>query len=121
MRLYLRPHLGHMRRDKLRVAHLEGMFDAIVEHNDVIAEYRASKDPRKVAAVKWQRPVGPTSIRRIRETLRAALSPAVKEGLLTVNVASLVELPPRPNARPRRCGPTSGWRGGGRRERFRRG
>ncbi len=101
VRLYLRPHLGHIRRDKLRVAHLEGMFDAIVEHNDVIAEYRASKDPRKVAAVKWQRPVGPTSIRRIRETLRAALSPAVKEGLLTVNVASLVELPPakRPTAK----------------------
>jgi integrase len=94
VRLYLRPHLAHIRRDKLSVAHLDGMFDAIVEHNDVIAEYRASGDPRKVAAVKWQRPVGPTSIRRIRETLRAILSPAVKEGLLTVNVASLVELPP---------------------------
>ncbi len=94
VRLYLGPHLGHIRRDKLRVAHLEGMFDAIVEHNDLIAEYRASGDPRKVAAVKWQRPVGPTSIARIRETLRAVLSPAVKEGLLTVNVASLVELPP---------------------------
>ncbi len=82
VRLYLRPHLGHIRRDKLRVAHLEGMFDAIVEHNDVIAEYRASGDPRKIEAVKWQRPVGPTSIRRIRETLRAVLSPAVKEGLI---------------------------------------
>lgn len=41
MRLYLRPHLGHIRRDKVRVAHLEGMFDAIVEHNYVIAECRA--------------------------------------------------------------------------------
>ncbi|WP_199754048.1 hypothetical protein [Amycolatopsis sp. WAC 01375] len=55
--------------------HLESMFDAIVEHNDRIAEYRNSGDPLKIAAVKWQRPVGPTSIRRIRETLRAVLTP----------------------------------------------
>ncbi|MEV4604980.1 hypothetical protein AB0K15_47510 [Amycolatopsis sp. NPDC049253] len=50
--LYLRPHLAHIRRDKLSVAHPDGMFDAIVEHNDLIAEYRASGDPCKVAAVK---------------------------------------------------------------------
>ncbi|MDT8912036.1 hypothetical protein [Amycolatopsis sp. PS_44_ISF1] len=77
------------------------MFDAIVEHNDVIAEYRACGDPRKVAAVKWKRPVGPTSIRRIQETLRAVLGPAVKEDLLTVNVASLVELPPASRPTPK--------------------
>ncbi|QYN21956.1 hypothetical protein [Amycolatopsis sp. DSM 110486] len=101
VRLYFRPHLAHIRRDKLSVAHLDGMFDAIVEHNDLIAEYRASGDSRKIAVVKWQRPVGPTSVRRIRETLRAMLSPVVKEGLLVVNVASLVELPPavRPKAK----------------------
>nr|WP_297541010.1 site-specific integrase [Amycolatopsis sp.] len=101
VRLYLRPHLAHIRRDKLRVAHLAGMFDAIDEHNEVIGEYRSSGDPKKVAAVKWQRPVGPTSIRRIRETLRAVLNPAVKEGLLTVNVASLVELPPANRPKPK--------------------
>ncbi|MEV7551976.1 tyrosine-type recombinase/integrase [Amycolatopsis sp. NPDC089917] len=101
VRLYLGPHLGHIRRDKLGVPHLESMFDAIVEHNDRIAEYRNSGDPQKIAAVKWQRPVGPTSIRRIRETLRAVLSPAVKQGLLTVNVASLVELPPAKRPTPK--------------------
>lgn len=101
VRLYLRPHLGHLRRDKLRVAHCTGMFDAIVEHNEIIQEYRDSGDPRKVAAVKWQRPVGPTSIRRIRETLRVVLNPAIKEGLLRVNVASLVQLPPANRPKPK--------------------
>ncbi|WP_158888200.1 hypothetical protein [Amycolatopsis anabasis] len=55
--------------------------------------------------MKWQRPVGATSLNRIRETLRAILSLAVKQGLLTVNVAKLVELPPviwpKPKAGPR--------------------
>jgi len=70
------------------------MFEAIVEHNERIEEYRASGDPVRIATVKWQRPVGPTSLNRIRETLRAILSPRVKQGLLTVNVAKFVELPP---------------------------
>ena len=69
------------------------MFEAIVDHNEIIAEYRASGDPRKIAAVKWQRPVGLSSLHRIKETLRAILRPAVDQGLLTHNVAKLVELP----------------------------
>ncbi|GAA3549645.1 tyrosine-type recombinase/integrase [Amycolatopsis ultiminotia] len=101
VRLYLRPHLGKVRRDRLRVGHLDAMFEAIVERNEVIGEYRASGDPRKIAAVKWQRPVGPSSLHRIRESLRAILSPAVKEGLLVVNVAKLVELPAAVRPRPK--------------------
>lgn len=101
VRLYLRPHLGKVRRDRVRVGHLDAMFEAIVDHNEVIAEYRASGDPREIAAVKRQRPVGPSSLHRIRESLRAILSPAVKEGLLSVNVAKLVELPPAVRPRPR--------------------
>src|SRR5207248_1997601 len=77
------------------------MFEAIIEHKERIEEYRASGDPRKIAAVKWQRPVGPTALNRIRETLRAILSPAFKEGLLTVNVAKLVELPPAIRPKPK--------------------
>ncbi|MEU3273041.1 hypothetical protein ABZ639_19545 [Saccharomonospora sp. NPDC006951] len=53
-----------------------------------------------MSSVKWQRPVGPTSLNRIRETLRAVLRPAVTEGLLTVNVAKLVELPASNRPRP---------------------
>jgi len=77
------------------------MFEAIVERNELIAEYRASGDPRKVAAVKWQRPVGQTSLHRIKETLRAILRPAVDQGLLTHNVAKLVELPLAVRPRPK--------------------
>lgn len=73
--------------------HLAAMYDSLEEHNELIAVYRASGDPRKVAAVKWQRPVGPSSIHRINGTLKTCLNLPVKEGLLVVNVASLVELP----------------------------
>ncbi len=101
VRLYSRPHLGRVRRDRLRVGHLDAMFEAIVERNEVIAEYRASGDPRKIAAVKWQRPVGPASLNRIKETLRAILRPAVDEGLLTHNVAKLVKLPAAERPKPK--------------------
>ncbi|GAA1034229.1 tyrosine-type recombinase/integrase [Amycolatopsis albidoflavus] len=93
VRLYLGPHLGQVRRRKLQVRHLDAMYDAIEEHNELIAVYRESGDPRKIAAVKWQRPVGPTSIHRINGTLKTCLNRPVKQGLLVVNVASLVELP----------------------------
>ncbi|MGW7538604.1 DNA methyltransferase [Amycolatopsis sp. NPDC054798] len=68
--------------------------DAIEEHNELIAVYRESGDPRKIAAVKWQRPVGPSSTHRINGILKTCLNRPVKQGLLVVNVASLVELPP---------------------------
>lgn len=57
-----------------------------MERNELIADYRASGDPRKMAAVKWQRPV---------------LRPFVDEGLLTRNVAKLVELPPAVRPKPK--------------------
>ncbi|MET9263837.1 hypothetical protein [Amycolatopsis sp. NPDC004079] len=98
---YVRLYLEKIRRDKLRGGHLDAMFEAIVEHNDLIEEYRASGDPDKVAAVKWQRPVGLMSLQRIREALRALLNRRVKEGLLTVNVAVLVELPTPDRPRPK--------------------
>ncbi len=86
-----------------------------MERNELIAEYRASRDPRKVEAVKWQRPVGPASLRRIKETLRAILRPAVDQGLLTHNVAKLVELPPAVRPKPKLWTPqrTSPRRHGG--------
>ncbi|UOZ06890.1 tyrosine recombinase XerC [Amycolatopsis sp. WQ 127309] len=101
IRLYLRPHLAKVRVDRLRVGHLDEMFEAIVERNDLIGQYRASGDPEKVAAVKWQRPVGPASLHRIKETLRAILRPYVDQGLLTHNVAKLVQLPPAVRPTPK--------------------
>ncbi|MFB9307515.1 tyrosine-type recombinase/integrase, partial [Kibdelosporangium philippinense] len=100
VRLYLIPYIGSVRLGKLRVAHVADMFDAIVEHNTEIVASRASKDPARRETVKWQRPVGPTSLQRIRETLRTALNAAIPEGLVVVNAAKWVELPPVVRPKP---------------------
>ena len=100
--LYLKPHLGHIPIDRLRVTDISSMFDHIEELNDAIAEARASGSPPARAAVKGRRRVGPATCQRIRATLRSAISTYMKQhpGALPANVASLVELPPgtRPKA-----------------------
>ena len=100
--LYLRPHLGHIPIDRLRVTDVASVFDHIEELNDAIAEARASGDPARRAAVRGRRRVGPATCQRIRATLRSAVSTYMKQhpGVLPANVASLVELPPggRPKA-----------------------
>ena len=102
IRLYLKPHLGHIPIDRLRVTDISSMFDHIEELNDAIAEARASGSPAARAAVKGRRRVGPATCQRIRATLRSAISTYMKQhpGALPANVASLVELPPgtRPKA-----------------------
>ncbi|HEX5406914.1 MAG TPA: tyrosine-type recombinase/integrase [Pseudonocardiaceae bacterium] len=100
IRLYLNRYLGAVRLDKLRVAHVADMFEQIAEHNEQIAAARASKDQERWEAVKWQCPVGPSSMQRIRETLRAALNDAIREELLTVNAAKWVEMPPAERPKP---------------------
>ncbi|MGH3548070.1 MAG: tyrosine-type recombinase/integrase [Pseudonocardiaceae bacterium] len=64
---HLIPHLGHHRLDALRVEHVAEM----------LAEVAGSDATRQ----------------RVRATLRSALSDAMRQGLVTVNVASLVKLP----------------------------
>ena len=102
IRLYLKPHLGHIPIDRLRVTDVASVFDHIEELNDAIAEARASGNPAARAAVKGRRRVGPATCQRIRATLRSAVSTYMKQhpGALPANVASLVELPPgtRPKA-----------------------
>ncbi|MFC5157292.1 tyrosine recombinase XerC [Nonomuraea angiospora] len=94
VRLYLTPYLGNIRLDQLRVSDIAGMFDAIEEFNDTVATERASGDPARVLAVRYRRPVGPTSMHRIRATLRHALNMAIRQDrLLDFNPASVVELP----------------------------
>ena len=67
--------------------------------------------PRRRAAVKGRRLVGPATCQRIRATLRSAISTYMKQhpGMLPANVASLVELPPGDPAQgpglDRRAGP----------------
>jgi integrase len=74
--LYLKPHLGHLPLDRLRVGHVAAMFAAIEAGNS-----------------ERRRSVGPATMQRIRATLRAALNSAIRQRHLTVNVASHVELP----------------------------
>ncbi|MEU6789148.1 hypothetical protein ABZ912_59050 [Nonomuraea angiospora] len=94
IRLYFTPYLGDIRLDRLRVSDIAGMFDAIEEFNDVITTARASDDPDKRAKVRYRRPVGPSTMHRIRATLRHALNMAIKQDrLIDFNPAAVVELP----------------------------
>lgn len=67
IRNYHVPHLGHLRIEDVRVAHVAEM----------LAEVHASDATRQ----------------RVRATLRSALNDAVRESLLFVNPAALVKLP----------------------------
>jgi integrase len=93
IRLYLRPHLGHLPIDRLRVVHISAMFDALDAENEFIRAARASGDAKQRAAVKGRRIIGAATKQRIRATLRSALNQAIKqEGVITVNPAAFVEL-----------------------------
>lgn len=78
---YFVPIIGHVRLSELRVDHVAEVFEAIDEHN---------ADCRKGKAT---RPVGQSSVQRIRATLRAALSDAMRQGLISTNPAALMKLP----------------------------
>src|SRR5216683_2283673 len=102
IRLYFKPHIGHIRLNRLRVADVASVFDAIDERNDAIAQARASGDPTQLAAVNGRRIVGPATKQRIRATLRSALGTYMKQhpGMLDVNVAALVSLPSGKRPKP---------------------
>jgi integrase len=73
---HLIPELGHLRLPDLRSHHIEGM-------------YRRTTD----ANTARERPVGPTTMRRIHATLNSALNTAVRRGLIRRNPATTVDLP----------------------------
>jgi integrase len=100
-RLYLVRHLGTVKLRKLQIRHVRDMFEAIEEHNEEIVAARASKDPVRIAAVRYQRPVGPTSLRRIREVLRALLNWLIREEVVDSNPAKWVEMPPAVRPKPK--------------------
>ncbi|MFG2670527.1 site-specific integrase [Streptomyces sp. NPDC048445] len=118
VRKHLKPRIGHHRLDRLRVAHLSEMFQAIADANTEILELntqrRAAVD--ELATVPWKgaehrarrkamkeaieamppfrHTVGPTTRERIRATLRAALNDAIAQQRfgVTFNPAAHVEL-----------------------------
>ncbi len=100
IRLHLIPNLGPVRLDRLRLAHLNDMIDAIADRNQLIRASRTSSDPAQRAAVRGMRPVGPTTLHRIRATLRKALNDAIRHGLIAANPATHLELPAGRRPRP---------------------
>ncbi|MEV0526601.1 tyrosine-type recombinase/integrase [Streptomyces sp. NPDC050439] len=118
IRVHLKPHIGHLRLDRLTVGHCQEMFDAIADEADVIRAENAARR-EQVARSKWGRPgsppaserarlaaereklaamppfrkaSGPATRHAIRRTLRAALNKAIGQQLITFNAAVHVEL-----------------------------
>lgn len=76
------PSIGNVLLDDLRVRHLNEVFEDRLERNELIKQ-------GKIKA----RQTGPTAMQRMRAMLRSCLNDALREGLVTVNVAELVKLP----------------------------
>ncbi len=89
LRLYLLPHLGHVRLRDLSATHVERMYAAM----------RAASARR---VEQGQRSTGPATLRRVHATLSSALNTAVKRRLLAHNPAQHIELEPstRPKVSP---------------------
>jgi integrase len=118
IRVHLKPRLGHLRLDRLRVSHLTEMFTAIAEANAVILEENAQRQALvdELATVPWKgaehrarrralrdalhamppfrRVTGAATRQRVRATLRTALNDAIAQQILTFNPAAHVELDP---------------------------
>ncbi|MGR3870943.1 site-specific integrase [Streptomyces graminifolii] len=118
IRVHLKPAIGHLRLDRLSVGHLQDMFNAIDDRNDVIAAENSARH-EQVARCKRGKPgapkaaeraqlaaeraklaemppfrriTGPATKQAIRRTLRMALNRAIAEQLITFNAAAHVEL-----------------------------
>lgn len=118
IRVHLKPAIGHLRLDRLTVGHVQDMFNAIDDRNDVIrAENEARREQaarckrgkpgapkaaeraqlaaereRLAAMPPFRRITGPATKQAIRRTLRMALNKAIAAQLLTFNAAQHVEL-----------------------------
>lgn len=125
IRVHLKPAIGHLRLDRLSVGHVEDMFNAIDDRNDVIAAENAARreqaarckrgkpgapkaaeraqlaaEREKLAGMPpFRRITGPATKQAIRRTLRMALNKAIAKQLITFNAAQHVELDPA--ARPK--------------------
>jgi integrase len=92
IRIYLKPLLGHIPLDRLSSSDVSEMFDTISEWNDELAE-GVTHHPNQVYC-------GPVTWQRIRATLRAALSDAIRDGKIPYNPASRLRMPAERKVRP---------------------
>lgn len=118
IRVHLKPAIGHLRLDRLGVGHVEDMFAAIDDRNDVIraenlarheqvarctrgkpgapkAAERAQLAAERATLAEmppFRRITGPATKQAIRRTLRMALNKAIAGQLITFNAAQHVEL-----------------------------
>jgi integrase len=113
IRCHLKPHLGHVRLDRLNVIHFTETFNKIIEQNMEIEESNGLRrtallDLKKIkgrearrrakAAIKamapFRRITGPATRLHIKATARAALNAAIAMSLLTFNAAAHLEIDP---------------------------
>jgi integrase len=107
VRLYLKPKIGHLRRDRVTVGDLIELFNSIEDDNEAIranntdrralvVEAEATSDRKKRRAIQervdalppFRRPVELTSQARILATLRVSLNDAITQQRLTFNPAA---------------------------------
>jgi len=117
IRLYLTPHLGQVLLQDLRDHHLEAMYTALHTRNAEIITGRASEDPNIRDHFKGVRPMNPSSLQRLRATLRVALNHAVRKQLIPFNYAAALELESGapPKAKVWTDGAVTRWRTTGKR------
>ncbi len=97
---HLIPHLGRIRLGELTGRDVAAMFAALI-----------------AMQTRYGRPVTPSTLHRIRATLRSALNAAIRDGLLRDNPARFVELPTprRPQAQVWTDARVEAWRRTGQR------
>jgi integrase len=97
---HLIPHLGRIRLGELTGRDVAAMFATLT-----------------TTATRYGRPVTPSTLHRIRATLRSALNAAIRDGLLRDNAARFVELPSprRPQAMVWTDARVQAWRATGQR------
>lgn len=124
VRVHLKPHLGHLRLDRLRVADLDRMFEAINDANVEIIEQNALRRAalNELKTIPWKgaenrarrkglkasidemppfrKPTRTNSQHTIKRTLRAALNTAIAQQIIPpFNPAEHVELNPASRAK----------------------
>jgi hypothetical protein len=102
IRRYYRPLIGGICIDRLRVADVASVSNVIDEASDATTEAQASGAAASLVAARGRRVVGPATRQRIRATLRSPITAYMKQhpGVLEINAAALVDLPPGRRPRP---------------------